>query len=89
MESDALDTPNAVGATAATASRSRTAARGATAGMSQALNNAVLKRRAALAAWVLENGQPDLAWTDYQSKTALQNARESGQNEIAEMIERT
>ena len=62
-------------------------ARGATGGVSQALNNAVVKQHAPLAAWLLEHAQPDLAWTDYQGKTALQNARESGQAEIAALIE--
>ena len=61
---------------------------GAKGSMGQALNNAVIKQHGALVAWLLDNGQPDLAWTDFQGKTALQNATENGSPEIAALIKR-
>ncbi|WP_374688484.1 ankyrin repeat domain-containing protein [Promineifilum sp.] len=60
--------------------------RGATDGQTMALSNAVSAGRKAVAAWLLENADPDLAATNYQGKTALDIAVESGYDEIAALL---
>ena len=51
---------------------------GATAGMSAALHNAVSQNYAELAHWLLNHGNPDLSWKNFQGKTALMVAVERG-----------
>lgn len=62
--------------------------RGAQEGASMALSNAVAMGHVAVARWLLENAQPDLEWKNYQGKTALEIATESGFSEIIELIKR-
>ena len=49
---------------------------GAHQGMSYALSNAVTKGRVEMARWILENGNPDLSWKNYEGKTAFTIASE-------------
>lgn len=59
---------------------------GADAGISFALHSAAAGGHVELARWILAHGQPDLSWTNYQGKTALQAAEENGQTEIAALL---
>lgn len=60
--------------------------RGATDGQTMALGNAVSAHHKAVVAWLLENADPDLAATNYQGKTALDIALESGYGELADLL---
>lgn len=60
--------------------------RGARNGLSFALSNAVTKGHAGLARWLLENEKPDLGWKNYQDKTPLTIALESGSDELAGLL---
>ena len=60
--------------------------RGAAEGMSYALNNAVSKGHVEMTRWLLERGQPDLGWKNYQEKTALAIAVEKGDERIAGLL---
>lgn len=59
---------------------------GATEGMSFALGNAATFGHQALVEWILANGSPDLTWTDFTGKTALQIAEDKGYTEIATLL---
>jgi ankyrin repeat protein len=61
-------------------------ARGATAGMSLALGNAVMHGDARMARWIIENGNPDLKWKNYEGKDLLTLARESGKQVMLELL---
>ena len=63
-------------------------ARGARDGMDQALSHAVSRGYLDLAAWLLEHGQADPHWKNYQGKTALMIAREHQDAEMADLLER-
>lgn len=60
--------------------------RGARDGDSLALANAVNAGHRAVAAWLLENADPDLAWKNWQGKTALDVALEQGNAAIADLL---
>jgi ankyrin repeat protein len=51
--------------------------RGAHEDMSMALGNAVTKGHLEMARWIIENGNPDLTWTNYEGKTLLTLATEN------------
>jgi hypothetical protein len=50
--------------------------RGASEGVSHALGNAVMKGYVKMAAWLIENGHPDLNWKNYDGKSLLTLAGE-------------
>lgn len=60
--------------------------RGARQGVSSALFNAVNRRHAALARWLLEHGAPDLSWKNFEGKTALDIAAKRGDSEIIQLL---
>jgi len=51
---------------------------GVQSGISAALHNAVSRGYPELVRWLLENSSPDLAWKNFQGKTALTVATENG-----------
>ncbi len=61
-------------------------ARGATAGPSPALHNAVSRGDTRIVAWLLENTKPDLGWKNFQGKTALKVAEERRNSEMARLL---
>lgn len=61
--------------------------RGATAGMSAALSNAVSMGHSDVVRWLLEHGDPDLHWENFQGKRALQIAVERGYEEIVSLLQ--
>lgn len=60
--------------------------RGATTGMSHALGNAVMHGDARMARWILEHGQPDLQWKNYEGKDLLTIAKETGKKEMLSLL---
>jgi ankyrin repeat protein len=56
--------------------------RGATAGMSHALGNAVMHGDARMARWIIEHGQPDLNWENYEGKNLVTIAKETGKQDM-------
>ena len=61
--------------------------RGAQAGISFALGNAVTLGHVDLTRWLLAHTRPDLAWKNFQGKTPLEIALESNQAEIVELLQ--
>jgi uncharacterized protein len=61
-------------------------ARGATAGFSPALHNAVSRGDTQIAAWLLENTKADLNWKNFQGKTALKVAEERRDSAMARLL---
>ncbi|MCU0491926.1 MAG: ankyrin repeat domain-containing protein [Chloroflexaceae bacterium] len=61
-------------------------ARGASEGMSSALSNAVSRGHLELARWLLEHTSPDLAWKNFQEKTALEIATERGDEAMMALL---
>jgi ankyrin repeat protein len=61
-------------------------AHGARAGMSAALHNAVSLKHIELVRWLLEHGDPDLGWKNYEGKTALTVATERGFEPIVQLL---
>jgi len=60
--------------------------RGATAGMSHALGNAVMHGDARMARWILGTGQADLEWKDYEGKSLMAIARATGKREMVDLL---
>lgn len=60
---------------------------GTTDGMSQALSHAVGSGHVDLTKWIMENGNPDLTWTNFQGKTILEIAQEGKNSAIIELVE--
>jgi ankyrin repeat protein len=60
--------------------------RGATAGMSLAFGNAVMHGDARMARWIIEHGRPDLSWKNYEGKGLLTIARETGKQDMIELL---
>ncbi len=61
-------------------------ARGATAGLSPALHNAVSRGDTRIVAWLLDNTKPDLGWRNFQGKTALKLAEERQDSETTRLF---
>jgi ankyrin repeat protein len=59
---------------------------GAQEGASSALSNAVGKGHANLARWLLNNSDADPNWQNYQGKTALDLARERGDDALIALL---
>ncbi len=59
---------------------------GAEGGISEALHNAVVSENVVLAAWILENTDPDLAWKNFEGKTILTVAMEQENQELQELL---
>jgi ankyrin repeat protein len=60
--------------------------RGARAGVSLALHNAVAGGHLEVARWLLENTFPELGWQNYAGKTALEVAEEGGNEALAALL---
>ncbi len=60
--------------------------RGASEGMSHALGNAVMKGYVKMAAWLIENGHPDLSWKNYDGKSLLTLAGERGNEAMLALL---
>ena len=60
--------------------------RGARTGGSSALSNAVRRGHVNLARWLIENTQPDLAWKNFQGKTALELALDNGDERLIALL---
>lgn len=60
--------------------------RGARTGDSHALHNAVSRGYVDIARWLLENAKPDLNWRNFQGKTALAVAVDSGRKELVDLF---
>jgi ankyrin repeat protein len=61
-------------------------ARGATAGMSLALGNAVMHGDARMARWIIENGNPDLNWKNYEGKGLSAIAKDTGKRDMLALL---
>jgi ankyrin repeat protein len=61
-------------------------ARGARDDASLALANAVSAGHKGVVAWLVENANPDLAWKNWQEKSALEVALEQGHHDIANTL---
>jgi uncharacterized protein len=61
-------------------------AAGCTEGYSHALHAAIAHKHPQMVRWLLENGATDVGVRDYQNKTPLQNAEESGQADVVAML---
>ena len=61
-------------------------ARGATSGASLALSLAVSRNELKMARWLLENSAPDRTWKNFQEKTVLEIAEESGNEEMIALL---
>jgi ankyrin repeat protein len=62
---------------------------GAHQGVSFAFHNAVNRNDYKIARWLLETGKVDLAWKNYQGKTALAIAGERGYDEIVSLLKQS
>jgi ankyrin repeat protein len=60
--------------------------RGAREGMSHALGNAVMKGHVKMARWLIKNGQPDMFWKNYEGKSLLSIAGQSGSQEMVALL---
>ena len=60
--------------------------RGAIEGMSHALGNAVMKGYVEMAAWLIENGHPDLKWKNYDGKSLMTLAGERGDKAMLKLL---
>jgi ankyrin repeat protein len=61
-------------------------AHGARSGISAALHNAVSRGDMDVTRWLLQHGDPDLEWKNFQGKTALTIAIERGWQPIAQLL---
>ncbi len=61
-------------------------ARGCTEGYSDALHGAISYNHADLVAWLLDNGATDVNVPNWEGKTPLQRAQESGQTQVADLL---
>src|SRR6267378_2844826 len=62
---------------------------GAHQGVSFAFHNAVNRNDYKIARWLLETGKVDLAWKNYQGKTALTIAGERGYDQIVSLLKQS
>jgi len=60
--------------------------RGATAGGSMAVSNAVARGHTEIVRWILEAGTPKLDWKNYEGKTVFDLATEHGHEEILQLL---
>ena len=60
--------------------------RGANTGMSMALGNAVMHGHYEMARWIIENGQPDFKWKNFEGKTLLTIASERGDKNMIKLL---
>ncbi len=60
--------------------------RGATQGMSHALGNAVMKGNVRMARWIIENGNPDFTWRNYEGKSLLDIASQTPDKEMMKLL---
>jgi ankyrin repeat protein len=60
--------------------------RGATTSTSHALSNAVMHGDARMVRWLLESAKPDLSWKSYEGKDLLTIAKETGKQEMLDLL---
>ncbi len=60
--------------------------RGATQGMSHALGNAVMKGNVRMARWIIENGNPDFGWRNYEGKSLLDIASQTRDKDMIKLL---
>jgi ankyrin repeat protein len=60
--------------------------RGARTGMSHALGNAVMKGDVRMARWIIENGNPDFKWRNYEGKSLLNIASEAPNSDMITLL---
>jgi ankyrin repeat protein len=60
--------------------------RGATVGMGHALGNAVMKGDVRMARWIIQNGNPDFTWRNYEGKTLLNLADEAPNDDMIHLL---
>ena len=60
--------------------------RGATQGMGHALGNAVMKGDVRMARWIIENGNPDLGWRNYDGKSLMNLADEAPNDDMIRLL---
>ena len=60
--------------------------RGATASIPHALSNALMHGDGRMARWLLENAKPDLSWRSYEGKDLLTIAKETGKQEMLDLL---
>ena len=60
--------------------------RGATVGTGHALGNAVMKGDVRVARWIIENGNPDFNWRNYEGKSLLNLADEAPNDDMIHLL---
>jgi uncharacterized protein len=60
--------------------------RGATQGMSLALGNAVMKGNVRMARWLINHGNPDFGWKNYEGKSLLTIAGETPNKDMINLL---
>ena len=60
--------------------------RGARQGMSLALGNAVMKGNVAMARWVIQHGNPDFGWKNYEGKSLVAIAGETPNKDMINLL---
>ena len=60
--------------------------RGAKSGASLALGNAVMKGDTRMTRWLLDSAKPDLTWKNYEGKSLLTIAKETGKQEMLDLL---
>jgi uncharacterized protein len=60
--------------------------RGATQGTSLALGNAVMKGNVQMARWLIQNGNPDFGWKNYEGKGLLTIAKETPNKDMINLL---
>jgi ankyrin repeat protein len=54
--------------------------------MGHALGNAVMKGDVRMARWIIENGNPDFNWRNYEGKTLLTLADEAPNDDMIHLL---
>ena len=60
--------------------------RGATTGTSHALGNAVTKGNVQMARWLIQHGNPDFSWKNYEGKSLLTLAKETPNKDMINLL---
>ncbi|HTP00443.1 MAG TPA: ankyrin repeat domain-containing protein [Anaerolineales bacterium] len=60
--------------------------RGATVGTSHALGNAVTKGNVQMARWLIQHGNPDFSWKNYEGKSLLALAKETPNRDMIDLL---
>jgi uncharacterized protein len=60
--------------------------RGAVVGISHALGNAVTKGNVQMARWLIQHGNPDFSWKNYEGKSLLTLAKETPNKDMVNLL---